>query len=92
MAGHKGIVYILQDEVGKFYIGSTTDLNRRLKQHHYHQTRTTARMKKPLLIFQQEFDSIHKARVIELKLKKLKRKDYLQKIIRDGYIRLAQTI
>jgi len=88
----KGTVYILQDDIGRFYIGSTNNLERRIKQHCYHHTQTTARMKSPTLVFQQEFNSIQKARVIEMRLKKLKRKDYLQKIIEDGYIKIANKI
>jgi len=88
----RGTVYILQDDTGRFYIGSTNNLKRRIKQHHYRHTQTTTRMKNPTLVFQQEFDNIEKARIIEMRLKKLKRKDYLQNIIKDGYIKIANKI
>ena len=40
------------------------------------------------LVFMQEYETLTLARVVERKLKKMKRKDYLEKIVRDGYIRV----
>jgi len=37
----------------------------------------------------QEYESLNLARKIETKIKKLKRKDYIEKIINDGYIRIT---
>ena len=42
------------------------------------------------LVFSQKFDTLLEARKVELKLKKLKRKDYIEKIIDDGFIKLRQ--
>lgn len=81
-------VYILKDEKGRFYIGSTSNINRRLKQHFQGHTQTTNRMTNPKLVFLQEYNSLHRARNIEKRLKNLKRKDYIEKIINDGYIKL----
>ena len=85
----KGFVYILKDANNRFYIGSTDDVERRLYQHSRGSTHTTHRMNNPVLVFSQEFGSLEKAREIERKLKKLKRKDYIEKIILDGYIKVA---
>ncbi|OGG43390.1 hypothetical protein A3G50_02475 [Candidatus Jorgensenbacteria bacterium RIFCSPLOWO2_12_FULL_42_11] len=86
----KGFVYILQDKTsGKFYIGSTNDIERRLYQHNHGHTITTKRMRKIILIFHQEFPSLEIARRIERKLKRLKRRDYIEKIISDGFIKLG---
>jgi predicted GIY-YIG superfamily endonuclease len=41
------------------------------------------------LVFKQEFESMEIARKIESRLKKLKRKDYLKKIVEDGFIRMS---
>ena len=41
-------VYILRGASGRFYIGSTTDLNRRLEQHRNGQTYSTRRLGFPL--------------------------------------------
>ena len=46
-------------------------------------------MKNPELVFKQEFDSLETARKIERKIKNLKRKDYIEKIINDGYIKIT---
>ena len=83
-----GTVYILQGENGKYYVGSTNDLVRRLKQHSQGHTWSTQRLKNFKLVFSQEYQSLPEARAIELRLKGLKRKDYLEKIIQDGYIKI----
>ena len=81
-------VYILQDTKGRFYIGSTTHLKRRLRQHLTGMTYTTKRMEKLRLVLSQECASLKDARTIEKKLKRLKRKDYIEKMIKDGYIKM----
>jgi putative endonuclease len=73
---------------GKYYIGSTTDIKRRLKQHQQNQTPTTRRFGGVKLVFSQEYSTIKEARIIERKLKNLKRKDYLKKIIEEGFIKI----
>ena len=84
----RGFVYIIQDSLSrKFYIGSTNDLERRLKQHRYGHTATTKRMKKKKLVFSQEFETLELARKTELRIKNFKRKDYIEKIIEDGLIK-----
>lgn len=83
-----GFVYILQDQNNKLYIGSTNNLLRRLQQHRNGHTQTTRSMKNFKLVLSQKYNSLEMARRIERKIKKLKRKDYIEKMIRDGYIRL----
>ncbi len=46
-------------------------------------------MKNPKIVLVQEYDSIEVAIKIERKLKKLKRKDYIEKIVKDGYIKVV---
>ena len=82
-------VYILRDGKGRFYIGSTTDLARRLKQHALKHTQTTARMNEPKLVLSQDYESLKQARMIERRLKNLKRKDYIEKIVSDGHIKIV---
>lgn len=84
----KGWVYILKDEEGKFYVGSTSNLERRLVQHARGNTQTTRRMKNFSLVLSQEYSSIVDARRVEKKIKRLKRKDYIEKMVREGTIRL----
>ena len=85
----KGYVYILKDKNGKFYVGSTDNLERRLKQHKNGHTQTTRNMDNFEIVLKQEYDSLDLARKIELKIKKLKRKDYIEKMINEGYIRMT---
>lgn len=83
-------VYILESlEDRRFYIGSTSDLDRRLKHHLGGHTPSTKRMGNLKLVFSQQYDSLQEARFIERKLKNLKRKDYLQEMIKDGYIKIT---
>jgi predicted GIY-YIG superfamily endonuclease len=80
-------VYILKNIDGRFYIGSTVDLVKRLRHHKGGHTPSTKRLGKMALVFSQEYHSLAKARGIERWLKKLKRRDYIEKIVKDGYIK-----
>jgi len=84
-----GYVYILEDASGKFYVGSTSDVKRRLKQHNNGHTQTTSRMIASKLVLAQEYPSLAIARKVEQKVKKLKRRDYVAKMVKDGYIRIS---
>ena len=81
-------VYILKDENSRFYIGSCVNMEKRLRQHELGHTATTMRMKNPKLVLMQKYNSLKEARLVERKIKKLKRKDYIDKMILDGYIKL----
>ncbi len=81
-------VYILENEKGEFYIGSTINLERRIKQHLQGNTRTTKKMGKFKVVFSQEYENLKNARKVEYKLKKLKRHDYIARIIREGSIKI----
>lgn len=84
-----GYVYILRDKNNRFYIGSTDNLARRLKVHNYGHSKTTRRMNSPALVLSQKYSTLLEARNVERYLKKLKRKDYIEKIVADGYIKIA---
>lgn len=86
-----GFVYILKSDRGALYVGSTDNLTRRIRAHKSGHTKTTKLRRIQELVFSQEFETLEQARMIERKLKKLKRKDYLEKIIEDGYIKLANN-
>lgn len=83
-----GYVYILKDDNHRYYIGSTANPPQRYKRHLSGFVFTTHRMKNPKMVLCQEFNSIEEAKKIELRLKKLKRKDYIDKIVKDGYIKM----
>lgn len=84
----KGYVYILKDITGRFYIGSTKNLGLRMRQHALGHTQTTRNMDNPKLVFSAEYGTLAEARSVEQRVKKLKRKDYIQKIIADGIIKM----
>jgi putative endonuclease len=82
-------VYILQSQKNQqFYIGSSNDPDNRLAGHNRGNTKSTSRYRPWKLVFTQKYDSKAKAIHIEKKLKRLKRKDYLHKIIFEGRIKI----
>ena len=81
-------IYILKfTKSGRYYIGSTTDITRRLEQHRSEHTESTKRLGHNFkLVFSQCLESLAQARRIEAKIKSWKRRDFIEKIIKDGYI------
>jgi predicted GIY-YIG superfamily endonuclease len=82
-------VYIIRSVVNnEYYIGCTENFKRRIREHNEGYVAAT----KPFVPYQiqlvQEYKNLSDARKIELKLKKLKRKDYIEKIIREGRIKM----
>ena len=78
-------VYILESKKnGRYYIGSTKDIGARLIRHKAGKVGATKVLLPVDLVFKKEVDNFSEARILELKLKKLKRKDYLKKIILSG--------
>ncbi len=73
-----GWLYILKSETGRYYIGSTSDLGRRIKQHKSGKTRTTRVLKTYSLVYSEKYSTIGEARVREKKLKSYKSKKYLE--------------
>ena len=81
-------LYILNSDKNKFYIGSTTNLENRLRHHKGGFTPSTKRLGKMHLVFYQKYSTLKEARFIEKRLKQLKRRDYIEKIIHDGIIKM----
>ena len=66
-------VYMLQGSSGRYYIGSTTDLPRRLEQHRQGHTYSTRRLGADLkVVAALEIDSLSTARRLERELKRKK--------------------
>jgi len=83
-------VYILQSKKnGKYYIGSTNNLKRRLIEHNSGHTKSLINLLPMILMFSQDYDNIREARKIELRLKKLKSRAIVENIIRDKVIKLG---
>lgn len=86
-------IYILQsDKNGKYYIGSTTDLKRRIRQHQLGHTHTTKRLGKLKLVFSQDVKSLKIAREAERRIKNWKRRDFIDKIVKEGKIKFLEGI
>lgn len=78
-------LYILQSlKNNSYYIGSTSNLDKRLKFHNSGYVKATKYKRPYKLVFCQKFDNIEIAHKAELKIKKWKRKDFIEKIIKDG--------
>ena len=85
----KGYIYILQNQKGNYYIGSTKNLARRIEEHSSGVTKST-RYKGPWkLVFCQEYEDLINARRIEYKIKRLKNRNIVEKIIREQKIRMG---
>ncbi len=83
-------LYILELSIGQYYIGSTSDLNRRILEHERGKV-TSTKGKRPLrIVFRRELSSIKEARQIEYKLKSYKNKKIVKQIIADQKIKFIQ--
>jgi len=71
---------------GSYYIGSSANPQQRLIDHNSGRSDYTKRNQPYKLVFSQAFETISQARVVELKIKKWKRRDFIEKIINDGTI------
>ena len=82
-----GYVYIIQSlRNGRYYIGSTCDLDRRLEEHNRKKSKYTAESGPWKLIFSQEFEKLTSARKVEFWLKRQKDADFIRRIISEGKI------
>lgn len=83
-------VYILKSlKTKKYYVGCTENFERRINEHNSGFVQSTKVLRPLKLMLVQEFDSLSLARKIESKLKKLKRKDYIDKIVKDKIIKMT---
>ena len=83
-----GFLYILESEKdGRYYIGSTNNLERRLAEHNSGKTRSIKNLRPVRLVFYKEFDTLTQARQMELKLKSFKSRKILEKIVEDQNIK-----
>jgi len=73
--------YILQSEIdGSCYIGSTSNIERRLEKHNFGHSPYTSKKKPWKVIYYEEFDSKNEAIKREKFLKKQKNKNFYLKL------------
>jgi putative endonuclease len=86
----KAYVYILYfGKPDRYYTGSTNDVERRISQHRGGHTYSTKKLGEFKLVFSQEFENLSAARYVESKIKSWKRRDFIEKIVKDGYIKIT---
>jgi len=84
-------IYILKSSKNnRYYIGSTIDVNNRLQKHNKGLVYSTKNNRPYKIELIQEYETITKAKQIEYKIKKLKRREYIEKMIIDKYIKLGR--
>ena len=75
-------LYILKNkQTGKHYIGSTNNLERRIREHRLGKVRTTRILKTFELVYTETYNTIEEARLREKKLKSYKNATYFEKLI-----------
>lgn len=83
-------VYILQSlKTGRYYVGSTNDLNRRLSEHNGSKTKSLKNQRPLVLKFCKSFDIKKEAIDTERKIKKLKSREIIAKIVNDGELKMG---
>lgn len=86
----KGYVYILKSlRSQRYYVGSTINVNGRFKKHQNGLVKSTENLRPLKVELVQEYKSITIAKQIEYKIKEPKRRDYLEKMIKDGHIKMT---
>jgi putative endonuclease len=83
-------VYILKSmKNGRYYVGSTNNLERRLVQHNSRQVPATKHICPLEMVFHQIFDSEMAAKKMEYRLKQYKSRKILDQIVTDGKIKVG---
>ncbi|MFH1744643.1 MAG: GIY-YIG nuclease family protein [bacterium] len=81
-------IYIIQSQKNfRYYIGSTGNVEERLKYHNNGRVKATKLLSPWKIKFFQPCPNITVARQIEYQLKKLKRRDYIEGIIKKQKIK-----
>jgi len=81
-------IYILQSEKTKnYYIGSSQNFEKRYKEHLAGRVRSTKALLPLKVVLKQSLPDIDIAKKLELRLKKFKRRDFIEKIVKDGKVK-----
>jgi putative endonuclease len=81
----KYFTYLLQSEIdGSFYIGSTSDIERRLTEHNFGHSPYTSKKKPWKLVYIEEFESKEKAIKREKFLKRQRNREFYERLINQN--------
>ena len=76
--------YILYSlKLNKYYVGSTTDIERRLEEHNRGKEKFTKTGLPWRLVYKEEFGELNQARQREYYIKKMKSRKYIEHLIID---------
>ncbi len=77
--------YILySNKLDKYYVGSTTDIERRLQEHNRGKEKFTSLGLPWVLMYKEEFSELQEARQRELYIKQMKSRKYIENLIRSA--------
>ena len=79
-------LYILQNDKGNFYIGVTTDIDRRLAEHNRGQNTSTKKRGPWRLVYTEKHPSSIIAKRREYEIKQKKRRAYAENLIAHGSV------
>jgi len=78
----KWFVYVLLCKNWKYYIGSTNNLKRRMREHNNWKSIFTKSLRPLKLVWYKEFDDLNDARIYEKYIKSQKDKSYVKTLIK----------
>jgi putative endonuclease len=77
------LVYVLQDNNGKYYKGFTNNLARRFSEHKSGQTKSTRKMDGLKIVYTEEYKTLLEAREREVYFKTAAGRRFLKKVMRS---------
>lgn len=83
----RNCVYLLFCKNKRFYIGSTSDLVIRLKEHIFGYVKSTRNIRPVMLVFHQSYPKLKEARRAEYWIKRQKNIRILMQIVNEGIIK-----
>ena len=83
----KNCVYVLCCKDKRYYIGSTVDLNKRIREHRQGKVWATRKRRPVKLVLSQEYRTKHEAHRLELWIKSQKSRKLIDQIIEENVIR-----
>ncbi len=79
--------YILfSKKLGRYYVGSTNNLERRLSEHNSGQTKSTKSGKPWGIVFIEDFNTKSESIKFEIRIKKMKSRKFIEKLIQKDLL------